>query len=270
MLIHAVAQWQGAAGRGEELRTGCRMLAEMAGETLGRPVTTVPAADHGSAAVAGIANREALLSNRSAQLAALEAPEGPVLTIGGDCGVDLVPVGVARYRYGADLAVVWFDAHADCNTSTTSPSGAFHGMVLRSLLGQGDEEFAASPALEHGRAILAGAREFDPAELQAVDAGLARHVPVPAPPAELVRELRDVGARKVYAHVDLDVLDPSEFGWSNYKVPDGLTIAQLTAGLEALSDFEVIGAAITECAAARREHVLPLRPVLDVLGELIG
>lgn len=269
VLIQAVAQWQGAATRAGALIDGCRALAALAGETLGRPVTTVPIGSDGSSTVDGVANRDALVRNRAAQLAALEAPEQPVLTIGGDCASDLVPVGVARYRYGADLAAVWFDAHADCNTPETSPSGAFHGMVLRSLLGQGDDDFAASPALAPGRAVLAGARDFDPAERAAVDDGLLRHVPVPVPPADLLGQLRDAGARRVYVHVDLDVLDPEEFDRTTYRVPGGLTVSQLVAGIEALAAFDVVGAAITECAAERREHVLPLVPVLDAICALL-
>jgi arginase len=34
-----------------------------------------------------------------------------------------------------DLKVVWVDAHADCNTSETSPSQNFHGMPLSPVLG---------------------------------------------------------------------------------------------------------------------------------------
>ncbi|MEU0565103.1 arginase family protein [Nonomuraea sp. NPDC005983] len=33
--------------------------------------------------------------------------------------------------------VVWFDAHGDLNTPSSSPSGAFHGMVLRALTREG-------------------------------------------------------------------------------------------------------------------------------------
>jgi arginase len=55
----------------------------------------------------------------------------------------LEPVSAALARHGDGLAVVWFDAHGDLNTPESSPSGAFHGMVLRTLLGQG-------PALAYG------------------------------------------------------------------------------------------------------------------------
>ena len=58
-----------------------------------------------------------------------------VVTVGGTCGVEAAPVAYLNERYRGDLAVVWYDAHGDLNAPATSPSGHFHGMVLRTLLG---------------------------------------------------------------------------------------------------------------------------------------
>ena len=265
MLINAVPQRQGAVGpRAGELPAGCLALAELAGLVLGEPVNVVPQSEVTSSTVDGVANREVLVgANRAAQLAALEAPGGPVLTIGGDCGVELVPIGVARFRYGQGLAVAWFDAHADLNTAESSPSGAFHGMVLRSLLGQGDLDFAAGPAVE--RAVLIGTRVFDPAEREAVDSGLVACVP--GDPAA-VREALG-GAQSVYLHVDLDVLDPAEFGELAYPEPGGLTIDQLAAPIRELAEFEVIGAGVTECVGTG-SRLRVLEPVLAAIGDLLA
>lgn len=260
MLINAVPQFQGAlTDRAPDLPEGCVALAELAGHVLARPVHYIRQSRSTSPVVDGVANRAVLIGeNRAAQLAALEAPGGPVLTIGGDCGVELVPIGVARYRYGPGLGVAWFDAHADLNTAETSPSGAFHGMVLRSLLGEGDPDFAADPPLEPGRVVLAGTRVFDKAEQDVVDRGLV------VGSGEVADGL--AGADKVYVHLDLDVLDPGEFGGLNYPEPGGLTITRLVAMLRELSGYEVIGAGITECVGT---DVRVLEPVLEVLGELL-
>ncbi len=260
MLINAVPQFQGAlTERAKDLPEGCVALAELAGHVLGSPVHHILQSRATSPVVDGVANREILTGeNRAAQLAALEAPGGPVLTIGGDCGVELVPIGVARYRYGPGLGVAWFDAHPDLNTAGTSPSGAFHGMVLRSLLGEGDLDFAADPPLEPGRAVLAGTRVFDKAEREVVDRGLV------VPADDVAAGLS--GAEKVYVHLDLDVLDPGEFDGLNCPEPGGLTIPRLVAILRGLSGFEVIGAGITECAGT---EVRVLEPILEALGALL-
>lgn len=263
MLINAVPQFQGAlTERAPELPEGCVALAELAGHVLGAPVHHILQTRATSPVVDGVANREVLTGeNRAAQLAALEAPGGPVLTIGGDCGVELVPIGVARFRFGHRLGVAWFDAHPDLNTAETSPSGAFHGMVLRSLLGEGDPDFAANPPLEPGRVVLAGTRVFDDAERAAVDRGL-----VVETHDALSTAAGLAGADKVYVHLDLDVLDPGEFDGLNYPEPGGLTIERLVTMLRGLSGFEVIGAGITECAGT---EVRVLEPVLEALGELL-
>ncbi|GHF14297.1 arginase [Amycolatopsis deserti] len=266
MLIQAVPQWQGArTPRAGDLPAGCRALSALAAEVLGAPVREVRLEAGETPVVDGVANREALLDNRKRHTEALA--DGPVLTIGGDCAADLVPVAAARARHGERFGVVWFDAHADLNTPASSPSGAYHGMVLRSLLGGGDPAFAAAPAVEPGRAVLVGTRALDPAERDEIEAGRVRLVS--GDPSRIVAEVRDAGIERLYVHVDLDVLDPSAFAGMDYPEPDGLSVSQLVDGLRALAEFEVVGAAITECVSGKRDDLVILEPVLHTIGELL-
>ncbi len=76
--------------------------------------------------------------------------DADTVVIGGDCSItvaaiDALPGGTD------DLAVVWCDAHADLHTPETSPSGAFSGMALRALLGEGEEQLVLSPAISADR-----------------------------------------------------------------------------------------------------------------------
>lgn len=130
MQVNAVPQWQGAINeRAQGLPAGCRALAALAARTLHSPVRYVRQVRQTSPIQDRIANRSVLIGpNRAAQHAAVAESTWPILTIGGDCGVELQPIGAARRRYGADLAVVWFDAHPDLNTPQSSHSAAFHGM----------------------------------------------------------------------------------------------------------------------------------------------
>ena len=89
------------------------------------------------------------------------------ITIGGDCSVDLAGVAHANTRAQGDLAVVWFDAHPDLNTAESSASGAFGGMVLRALTGDGP--LAPALALDPTKIVVAGARSFDDAEEQYIE-----------------------------------------------------------------------------------------------------
>lgn len=244
MQIHAVPQRQGAVvERARLLPDGCLALAQLAGDIAYVKPYLVPVVTTTSGVVDGIANRAELVANRTAQLAALEAPEGPVLTIGGDCGVEVAPIGVARFRHGEGLGVHWFDAHPDLNTPSTSPSGAFHGMALRALFGEGDPMFAAKPALRH--AVLVGARSMDDGEEAAL--GLVGST-----------------GECAYVHVDLDVLEPTEFDGACYPEPNGLSVAEVAAAIQAIP-VPVVGAGVTECATTDPEKLRLLTPILEAL-----
>jgi arginase len=165
VLIHAVPQWQGSATtRASMLQAGCGALARLAGDVLDVPVRDIEVPSEGAQSSGGIRNREVLLQNIPTQRAALSEVDDSVLTIGGDCGVELAPLEAARLRHVPDLTALWFDAHADLNTPVTSPSGAFHGMVLRVALGDGDDVLAADRPLSKWRVLLAGTRNLDAAE----------------------------------------------------------------------------------------------------------
>lgn len=70
-----------------------------------------------------------------------ESKLNKISTVGGDCGIEIVPISYLNKIYKEDLCVIWIDAHADLNTPNSSPSKAFHGMPLRTLLGEGNEQF---------------------------------------------------------------------------------------------------------------------------------
>lgn len=191
---------------------------------------------------------------------ALTGVSGPAITIGGDCGVELGAIGHVLARR-TDVAVVWFDAHPDLNTPESSPSGAFHGMVLRALLGDCDAGLVPPVPLTAQRLVLVGARSFDPPE----EAFLAeRGIPVlDGDPTALVAAVERTGATSVYLHVDLDVLDPSEFAGLDYAEPFGLTSAALVAHIDALLQrFELAGAGITEFSPASPEAAVEDLPTI--------
>ncbi len=128
-----------------------------------------------------------------AHAAAAGARGGLMVTVGGDCGVELEPVAAARLAYGDRLVVVWFDAHGDVNTPDSSPSGAYHGMVLRALTGEGPQGLVPDACLDPGRIVLAGVRDLDPAEADFVAAAGIRRWGVEEDPAALVAAVASAG-----------------------------------------------------------------------------
>ena len=209
-----------------------------------------------------------LLLVRDRTLEVLRTVEGTPITIGGDCGVELAAIEQALDA-NPDVAVVWFDAHPDLNTPESSPSGAFTGMVLRTLAGEGPEALVPATPLAPGRIVLAGVRDVDPGEQDFIDAHGIAHVQELEPQA-LVAAVRATGAASVYLHIDLDVLDPAEIDGLGSPVPFGASAAQLVAGIGALrAEFELVGAGITEFAPASpaaADDDLPV--ILRLIGAL--
>lgn len=156
------------------------------------------------------------------------------------CAVALatLPV-VAKHR--PDAVVVWFDAHADLNTPSNTHTGYLGGLALSGALDLWDSGLGGG--LDPANAVLVGTRDFDAAEQELVACGAIGHVPVGDGMAEELR--RFVDGRPVYVHIDCDVLEPGIVP-TDYSVPDGMTLAQLTACARALSESDVVGLEIGE------------------------
>jgi arginase len=198
-----------------------------------------------------------------------EAPDR-ILTIGGTCGVEAAPVGYLNERYAGDLAVVWLDAHGDLNTPESSPSGHFHGMILRTLLGEGPGEFVGElrRPLTPQQVFLAATRDLDPPEEEFIaaagisvtpPAGIARH-------QAFVERIRARGFTRVYVHLDLDALDPNEFPATLIPTAGGPALSDVSALLRTLAaSFEIAGASIVEYVDRGDEPLRRLEELSTVL-----
>lgn len=88
--------------------------------------------------------------------------------MGGDHGLATGSI-TGMLRTHPDLRVVWIDAHGDCNTPETSPSGNYHGMPVAHLLGwmkegemKGFDWF--KPLLKPENLVYIGLRDVDVGE----------------------------------------------------------------------------------------------------------
>lgn len=200
---------------------------------------------------------------------ALATADRVPIVVGGDCGVEVAAISHAANRH--KLAVVWFDAHADLNTPQTSPSGAFHGMVLRTLLGDGPTVLLPETPLDPARVILAGTRALDAEEQGYIaGSGIRSLAPEELTPGTLAAALRDSGAEAVYLHIDLDVLDPGEFGALGFPEPFGISVAGLIDLIqEAKEALPLVGAGLTEFAPRSPEQAEDELPtILRIIGAL--
>ena len=175
--------------------------------------------------------------------AAIAAGKHP-LTVMGRCAAALgtLPV-IAGKCPGA--AIVWFDAHGDCNTPEHTTTGYLGGMVLSGAAGRWETGLGDGLALS--RLVLVGARDLDPFERELIDRG---EVLLLRPDDDLPTRLRTaLAGRPAYIHLDCDVLDPGIVP-TEFQVPGGLSLAQLHDACTVLAQSGVAGLEIAEYEAS--------------------
>jgi arginase family enzyme len=170
-------------------------------------------------------------------------------------------------RHRPDACVVWLDAHADLNTPETTPSGYLGGMALSGPAGLWDS--GLGNGLPLSSILLVGARDLDPAEQMLVATGMLKRIPPGS--GSLARLRSAIAKRPLYIHLDCDVLEPGIVP-TDYRVPGGLTLAQLHALCEVLAENELAGVEIAEFENAWGEGEMPVSPspLLDALDPLLS
>lgn len=187
------------------------------------------------------------------------------LVLAGNCFSALGTVaGLGPDRTG----VLWFDAHADLNTPETTRSGFLDGMAAAALTGRCWAGIAASiPGFEpvpDARIAFFAVRDLDPPEAEALERSeLGRATPEAvregvrgADAGDLARALdRCRGAGGLYAHVDLDVLDPSVARANGYAAANGLDVDDVVGVVrQASAHAPIVALAVTSFDPAYDDH----------------
>jgi arginase len=181
-----------------------------------------------------------------------------LFVLGGDCGVSLLPItylNAQAEKSGEKMAVIWLDAHADLNTPASSPSKHFHGMILRSALGEGDADMLglAFKPITPEQVVLIGARDLDAPESEFVASKKIKRFSS-EDALGVLEYLRAGDFSSVYTHLDFDAFDPSEIDFTRFPTPGGLSIQTMVNLLERLREFNVVGCALTECGPRDEAH----------------
>jgi arginase len=195
---------------------------------------------------------------------ALDAGSFP-LVLGGDHSIAIGTLaGAARHE---NLGVVWLDAHADCNTPETSPSGNVHGMPLAAALGWGafgNFEWATAPGLDASNVAWVGLREVDAGERAALrEHGATAFTMSDVDErgmSEVVSEALAVagdGTDAVHVSLDMDFIDPNEAPGVGTPVRGGATYREAHSAMEAVADLD----------ALQSLEVVEVNPILDRSNE---
>lgn len=248
------------------LERGSILLAET---LFGRqPFTHIQAAaDPGGELVDGVLALPAVAEAFDRALDALQAARPDrVLNVGATCGSEAAPVAWLNERYAGGLAVAWFDAHGDLNTPESSPSGRFHGMALRALLGEGPDAIVGRVVrpLVPEQIVLAGVRDLDEPEREYIAAAGIALAPVGM---ELVERLVATGRERLYVHVDMDVFNPEDFSDTPMTTPGGPDFALFGECLRALGErFDVVGLGLTEYSGRQEGSARRVVELLEAGG----
>ena len=163
------------------------------------------------------------------------------LVLAGNCNSSLGTVaGLGR------VGVVWFDAHADFDTPDRS-LGFFDGMGLAILTGNGWELLRGTirgftPVDEPG-VVLVGVRDLENHQRAPLEASAMHVLPGAAfGDGEFARALDEL-PRRVYLHIDLDVLDTSEGRANRFAAAGGLSVDRLEWAIETIFERRTVAAA---------------------------
>ncbi|ELZ60805.1 arginase [Haloferax sp. ATCC BAA-644] len=187
------------------------------------------------------------------------------LALGGDHSIAIGSlVGSAR---DADIGVIWFDAHGDFNTPSTSPSGNVHGMPLAAALGIGDfagVEWANAAGLKGENVAIVGLRSVDDAEAEAIrDSDVTVYTMSDIDERGVTAVTNDAldvatdGTDGVHISLDLDWLDPREAPGVGTPVRGGVTYREAHAAMELVARSE----------AMRSFELVEVNPILDEHNE---
>ncbi len=180
--------------------------------------------------------------------AELKAARLPIM-LGGDHCLAIGSISaVARHcrEQGKKLRVLWFDAHADFNTGTLTPSGNIHGMPVACLCGHGPQALIEIgghvPALRPKEIRQIGIRSVDEGEKRLVhDVGIEvfdmRYIDEMGMRHSMDLALALVDAN-THLHVSLDVdfLDPSIAPGVGTTVRGGPTYREAQLCMEMIAD----------------------------------
>ena len=221
-----------------------------------------PDAEPPSAGSAKFLRETADVSRRLATRVSDTLADGDVpLVLGGDHSVAIGSLaGSAR---DASIGAVWFAAHADLNTPSTTPSGNVHGMPLAAALGLdefADAEWANAPGLDPDNVALVGLRSVDAAEVDLIrDRGFAAYTMSDIDErgvtevAEEALAIAGDGVDGVHVSLDLDWLDPNEAPGVGTPVRGGVTYREAHTAMEVVHDAD----------ALRSMELVEVNPTLD-------
>ncbi|SEL43083.1 arginase [Aquimarina amphilecti] len=260
-------QWQGS-GTGKSIEDGARTILDYLDdpEFVHIPLSKITAGKNGEKKH-HINNYDAINEQLTRLKTSISQKQPKTIkTIGGDCGLEIIPVSYLNQKY-TNLGVIWFDAHADINKPCDSPSCNFHGMPLRTLLGEGSEHMnnLLFSTIEASQIHYIGVRDIDDTEQNRIDTGEI-YAPKKTNIIDLINTLQSKKITNLYLHFDFDCLEPNDYNKTYYQVTDGVTIPEAETCIKALQqNFSIVGSSALESITTEISELHPIKGIIELL-----
>lgn len=214
----------------------------------------------------------------------LQAGEFPLI-IGGDHSIAMGTVsGVSGHfrEQGKKIGLIWFDAHGDMNTPSSSPSGNIHGMPLAHLLGQGDDDLknigGFHPKVDPENVVLIGIRDIDAGERRIIrESGIhaftMREIDEQGMAAVAAQALEIVNDGTAGFHVSFDVdgCDPTVIPGSGTLVAGGVSFREAHLLLEyCADDGDMVSMEVVELNPFLDERNISAKRTLQLILSAMG
>ena len=170
------------------------------------------------------------------------------LVLGGDCSI-LIGNALALRRTGKRYGLFFIDGHADFYQPEASPTGEVADMDLAIVTGRGPAVIAdidgLKPYVNDEDIVLCAYRDADESKkygsqdvrqtgIMPFDLPAMRGRGIRSCAAEGIKRLQANGVAGFWIHLDVDVLDDSVMPAVDYRLPGGLSFAELAELLQSL------------------------------------
>jgi arginase len=201
-------------------------------------------------------------------------PGAKMLLLGGDHSMSIGSMFATKMSH-SKAVLIYIDAHPDCNSPHSSPSGNMHGMSLATVLGDSLYDDYDLPKYKYSEVVILGAKDIDPAEREYIDKKkiriytmndiIARGI------GDVVSEiLKFIKDKPVHVSLDIDSVDVSEAPGTGIVNRGGLSYREIRYATEALSTTDIKSIDLMEVNPKQDEDNKTVNLATELIISLLG
>lgn len=201
--------------------------------------------------------------------------EESVITLGGDHSISVSTTSAFFDKFLDDGVLIWIDAHADVNTTESSPSGNTHGMPVASTFGLMHNLVSQEYVPTFDQIIYLGLRDIDTWEREVlrnhkITYYTTKHIRDKSM-IVVLDEINRIIDRKKNLHVsfDVDAMDPQIISATGTPVPGGFSMGDIERIIKAIPLYKVRCLDFVEYNPELEENCNSLENAVKILNMFI-